>query len=72
MKALIVFLIYVTTGFAIFFLLSLFGLPWNSYKEIIHNEGWGFCYTMFIGLWIGILPARSYYKKYEEEIDSYM
>ena len=55
---------------AVFLFLSLVGLLWsNTYLEVIQNKGWFMGYSIFIGFWVGIFPAREYYVKNEDYFD---
>lgn len=69
MKILIVVLFYCLVFFGMFFLLSFFGLVWvSSYYEVIHNPTWFFCYLLFIGWWVAILPTMEISNKIGAEI----
>ena len=73
MKFLIVIIIYVLTFISFYFFLSLVGLIFCcSYNQIIQNLNWFIFYSLFIGSWVSIFPARDYYKQNEFEIDSYL
>lgn len=65
MKTIILFLIYLLTFMLFFFVLSLIGILWAPYSQIIHDGAWFIAYTLFIGCWIGIFPAREYYLRNE-------
>jgi len=67
MKSLIVFIIYVSTWMLGFLTLSLVGLLWvDSYHQIISNPNWFMMYSLLIGWWLSILPAREYYSHNEQ------
>lgn len=60
MKTIILILIYIGVFFGLFFLLSLFGIFWQPYKQVISTEPWFQLYSVFIGWWVSIFPAVEY------------
>ena len=62
MKSFNLFLVYILSFMVMFLTLSAIGLLWvDSYHAIISNVGWFMVYTLFIGSWAAIFPAREYY-----------
>ena len=73
MKSFIVFLIYVSTWMLGFLTMSLIGLLWaDSYRQIISNPNWFMMYSLFIGWWLSILPAREYYTHHQQYFETYL
>ena len=64
MKSLTCILIYIGSFLGLFFLLSLVGIIWTSYHDVIATESWWMIYSLFIGWWISIFPTREYYLKH--------
>lgn len=51
-----------------FFMLSCVGLLWfDTYHEIISNEGWFMMYTIFIGWWVALVPVHELYEQVYNE-----
>lgn len=69
MKSIIFILIYVGAFIGFFLTLSLIGILWSNYKLVISDPNWFVGYSIFIGWWISILPAREYYKLHEDYFD---
>ena len=66
MRFIILILTFVAGHMLFFFVLSTIGLLWiHSYKAIISDPGWFVFYSMFFGVWIGFIFARSYYLLHE-------
>jgi putative effector of murein hydrolase LrgA (UPF0299 family) len=66
MKFIMLVLTFLIGHMLFFFIFSLIGLLWNhSYVEIIRDGPWFLAYTLFIGIWVGVLVARSYYLMHE-------
>ena len=61
MKTLALIIIYVLSFICIFYVLSLVGIIFKPYTQIITNDGWRVTYSMFFGWWLAILPARELY-----------
>lgn len=61
MKSIILVGTYLVSFVLFFLLLSLIGVFFNPYSEIITNHNWFMVYTMFLGWWLAIFPAREYY-----------
>lgn len=70
MRFIILILSFVGGHLLFFFLFSTIGLLWHdSYKAVITSPAWFMTYTVFIGVWLGIFVARSYYIRNEEHFD---
>lgn len=52
-----------------FLLLSLVGMLFTPYSEIISNHNWFMVYAMFLGWWLSIFPAREYYIHQQDYFD---
>jgi hypothetical protein len=73
MKSLLLFFIYVGTWMLGFLTLSLFGLLWaDSYHNIISSPNWFMMYSLLVGWWLSILPAREYYTHNKQYFDNYL
>lgn len=71
MKTIILILFYLASFAGFFFALSLFGLLWFSYGEVVTNVSWFIIYTIFIGWWISFLPCTEYWKRNQEYFQEY-
>jgi hypothetical protein len=69
MKSIILIGTYLVSFVLFFLLLSLIGVFFNPYSEIITNHNWFMVYTMFLGWWLAIFPAREYYISQESYFD---
>lgn len=69
MKTIILGLIYLSSFFGLYFLLSLFGLIWVDYYTMISQGGWFMVYSVVIGWWTAIFPTREYYLKNKDVFD---
>ncbi len=70
MKSLTLLAIYIASFVIIFLMLSFIGWVFNgNYIEIVRDNTWQIIYTVFIGWWVAIFPAKEYTLKYEEEFD---
>ena len=70
MKSLTLLTIYILSFVVIFCILSIVvGLFMHSYIEAIKNTTWLRAYTLFLGWWLAILPAREYYLKNEKSFE---
>jgi hypothetical protein len=66
MRSLLVILIYTGSFMGFFFLFSTIGLLWcDTYTQVVANPNWFMFYTMFLGWWLAMFPAREYYKEHE-------
>jgi hypothetical protein len=65
MKTIILFLIYILSFMLFYFVLSLIGILWDNYSHIITNQFWFLWYSLLLGWWMAIFPAREYYLKNE-------
>lgn len=66
MKSIILALIYLGTIALGYFTLSLFGILFDSYSNIIHNPNWFVFYLVLFEWWMAIFPASEYYSLHEE------
>lgn len=69
MKSIILIGTYLVSFVLFFLLLSLIGVFFTPYSEIITNHGWFMVYAMFLGWWLAIFPAREYYISQERYFD---
>lgn len=70
MKTITLFIIYFISYIFFFLLLSTVGMfSGTSYIEIIQSQGWLIGYTLFLGWWLAIWPAREYYLTHEQYFD---
>ena len=69
MKSIILIGTYLVSFVLFFLLLSLIGVFFNPYSEIITNHNWFMVYDMFLGWWLSIFPAREYYIHHEKYFD---
>jgi hypothetical protein len=69
MKSIILVGTYLVSFVLFFLLLSLIGVFFNPYSEIITNHNWFMVYAMFLGWWLAIFPAREYYISQESYFD---
>ena len=69
MKSIILIGTYLVSFVLFFLLLSLIGVFFNPYSEIITNHNWFMVYAMFLGWWLAIFPAREYYISQESYFD---
>tara|TARA_R110000868_G_scaffold267155_2_gene526440 strand:- start:524 stop:745 length:222 start_codon:yes stop_codon:yes gene_type:complete len=69
MKTINLFSIYILSFMFFYFSISAIGILWTNYTEAISNPGWFIGYTMLIGWWMAILPAREYYMKHKKYFD---
>ena len=70
MKTITLFIIYFISYIFFFLLLSTVGMfSGTSYIEVIQSEGWLVTYSLFLGWWLSIFPAREYYLSNEDYFD---
>ena len=69
MKSIILIGTYLVSFVLFFLLLSLIGVFFTPYSEIITNHNWFMVYAMFLGWWLAIFPAREYYISQEKYFD---
>lgn len=70
MKSLILLSIYILSFVVIFGILSIVvGLFMHSYTDAAMNTTWLGAYTLFLGGWLAIFPAREYYLKNEQNFN---
>lgn len=72
MKSILLILIYLSSFMLFFFVLSLPGMLWFPYKQVIADGNWFAGYTLFFGSWLALLPAREYYHRHKEYFNSYV
>ena len=70
MKSIILFTIYFVSYLFFFLLLSTVGMFFVSYVDVITSSGWLIGYTMFLGWWLAIFPAREYYLANEDHFSN--
>lgn len=70
MKWTILILIYIAAFMGMFFILSLIGMLWMPYSEVINNINWFMMYSLLIGWWIAAFPAFEYYCLNEDYFDN--
>lgn len=65
--------IYLITFFTLYFVLSAFfcifynpGEELNSYTRCVQDPQWFVVYSLFIGWWLALIPAREYYELLEK------
>jgi hypothetical protein len=63
MKSIILLGVYLLSFITIFMMLSLVGLVFSnaSYIDILRSSPWTIIYSLFLGWWLSIFPAREYY-----------
>lgn len=71
MKSITLLAIYLLSFIIIYMMLSLIGLVFSnaSYVDILHSNGWGPVYCLFLGWWLSIFPAREYYLVHQSYFD---
>lgn len=70
MKTITLFIIYFISYIFFFLLLSTVGMfSGTPYIEVIQSEGWLVTYSLFLGWWLSIFPAREYYLSNEDYFD---
>lgn len=69
MKSIILIGTYLVSFVLFFLLLSLIGVFFTPYSEIITSHNWFMVYAMFLGWWLAIFPAREYYVHHEKYFD---
>ena len=69
MKSIILISIYITSFVLFFLLISLVGILFTPYTEIVTNHNWFMLYAIFLGWWLSIFPAREYYVYNEDYFD---
>jgi hypothetical protein len=61
MKTLALLITYVLSFVCMFYIISLIGIIFTPYGQIVVNDGWRVVYCMFFGWWLAILPTRELY-----------
>lgn len=63
MKSITLLAIYLLSFVIMYMMISLIGLVFSdtSYLSILRSQPWGIIYSLFIGPWLSIFPAREYY-----------
>lgn len=69
MKSIILIGTYLVSFVLFFLLLSLIGVFFTPYSDIVTNHNWFMVYAMFLGWWLAIFPAREYYISQEKYFD---
>ena len=68
MKNTITMVVYIITFFAMYFIISMFGIALGcDYKSVIENEGWFVVYSVFLGWWMAFLTAQDAYNIIEKK-----
>lgn len=58
-------LLYVGQAIGFYLLTALIGMIWaDSWRELIHNDGFNTMYWLFIGWWIPAPACAAYYKEH--------
>ena len=65
MKILAVILIYIFLFMVFFFILSLVGILWMDYKQVISNKDWFAAYSILIGWWLAAVPTVEIYEEFD-------
>lgn len=66
MKSINCILIWIMSFALFYFVLSCFGMLWLPYSVVISDPAWFLVYSVFIGSWLPIMPAREYYLKHKD------
>ena len=63
MKSITLLGVYLLSFITIFMMLSLVGLVFSNanYLDVLRNDAWGGIYSLFLGWWLSVFPAREYY-----------
>ena len=72
MKSLLIIVTYIGTFIFLYLLLSLIGMIWVPYHEVIADVDWFAIYGVFLGSWMAFFPAREVYcinREYFKEIE---
>lgn len=69
MKSIILVTTYLLSFILFFFIISSIGLLWSSPIDVYTSKNWFMIYSMFLGWWLAIFPAREYYISNEEYFD---
>ena len=70
MKVLTLIAIYIASFIGVFLMLSFVGFIFGyNYLTVLHSTGWQCLYSLLVGPWIAIFPAREYYVKHEHYLD---
>lgn len=71
MKSINCILIYFGLYIGFFYFISLAGMPFGNYLEIIQDKDWFMVYSLLLGWWLPILPVieyternKNYFKKH--------
>jgi hypothetical protein len=69
MKSIILVTTYLASFVLFFFIISSVGLLWSSPIDVYTNKNWFMVYSMFLGWWLAIFPAREYYMLHQRHFD---
>jgi hypothetical protein len=73
MKNTIIMVVYIITFFAMYFVISMFGIALGfNYKSVIEDEAWFIVYSIFLGWWIAFLTAQDVYELIEKKSNNYL
>ncbi len=61
MKSIILITTYLASFVLFFLIISSIGLLWCTPSEIYLDRTWFMVYSLFLGWWLAIFPAREYY-----------
>ena len=64
MKVITYIFLYITLTMVYFFTLSLIGLLWFNWGEIISNPNWFTIYILLFSWWLPAISLNEYYDKY--------
>jgi hypothetical protein len=71
MKSITLLGIYLMSFVIIYMMLTMLGLVFSeaSYISMLRGDAWMMIYSLFLGPWLSIFPAREYYIVHEEYFD---
>jgi hypothetical protein len=73
MKNTVSMMVYTITFMAMYFVLSLFGCLFFTgnehpdYDQVLGDTQWFIMYTLFLGWWVALIPARDCYISMEKK-----
>ena len=69
MKNTVSMMVYTITFMAMYFVLSLFGCLFveGDYNDVLSDTQWFIMYTLFLGWWVALIPARDCYISMEKK-----
>lgn len=69
MRTITLFIIYFVSFVFLYLLISTIGMFFQSYIETITSYDWFKNYSLFLGWWLSIFPAREYYIAHADYFD---